>query len=102
MVTNKQTAVQWLVEQLGLDATTDYKDEIQQALQMEQEYTVDAYIECYMNHVGNGESIVGEANRYYKSVYGGDKEGVTGRENKPYHDTMNMLGEVIKESEYGC
>ena len=36
MKTEKQlTAVEWLVDELGLDCTTDHKDEIQEALKME-------------------------------------------------------------------
>ncbi len=34
---SKQTAVQSLVARLGLNATNDYKKEIEQALQMKQE-----------------------------------------------------------------
>jgi hypothetical protein len=43
-------------------------------LQMEREQIEDAYVECYMNHVGNGESILREANSYYKNTYGGQDE----------------------------
>jgi hypothetical protein len=46
----------------------------EQALQMEREQIEDAYVECYMNHVGNGESILREANSYYKNTYGGQDE----------------------------
>ncbi len=46
---SKQTALKWFVEQLGLDATTDYKEEIEQALQMEREQIVVAFISGGLN-----------------------------------------------------
>ena len=70
----KQTAVEYLIEQLfpkALGGEQYYHIEIAKA--MEKEQMTDSYVECYMNHVGNGESILGEANRYYNKTYGGDK-----------------------------
>ena len=44
MKTEKQlTAVEWLVDELGLDCTTDHKDEIQEALKMELDKLKEAY-----------------------------------------------------------
>jgi len=40
-----KTAVEWLVEQLGLDGTTCYKDEIREALEIEKEQIMDAHFE---------------------------------------------------------
>jgi len=78
---SKQTALQWFLQeletemQLGKNFNKSEQrifDEIkQETLQMEREQIVDAYVECYMNHVGNGESILREANSYYKNTYGG-------------------------------
>jgi hypothetical protein len=74
----KQTALQWFK-----DVTYPYLDKeskeyvdilFNHALQMEHEQIIDAYVECYMNHVGNGESILREANSYYKNTYGGQNE----------------------------
>jgi hypothetical protein len=71
----KQTAVQLLKERLPSLFTDDnngfYFKLFEQALEMEREQIEDAYVECYMNHVGNGESILREANSYYKNTYGG-------------------------------
>jgi hypothetical protein len=39
------TAVEWLVHELGLNCTTDYEDEIQEALEMEEEQIMDAHFE---------------------------------------------------------
>ena len=80
---SKQTALQWYIEQcenikynpLEKNGYTIAKEKIiKQALQMEREQIIDAYVECYMNHVGNGESILREANSYYKNTYGGQNE----------------------------
>jgi len=70
----KQTALKWFLDKLPHSIETQFSEQIQEALQMERERIEDAYVECYMNHVGNGESIVGEANRYYKQTYGGNNE----------------------------
>ncbi len=83
---SKQTAVMCLINELKKSkdfqrvinevnlSSTSVKDVIQEALQMEHEQIEDAYVECYMNHVGNGESILREANSYYKNTYGGQDE----------------------------
>jgi hypothetical protein len=73
----KQTVVEWLQEQLNPDMKTMQgviiQELLEQAKAMEKEQIVDAYVECYMNHVGNGESILREANSVYNKTYGGDK-----------------------------
>lgn len=75
---NKQTAVQWLVNEYAkafkIQVNAVMLGTIEEALQMEREQIEDAYVECYMNHVGNGESILREANSYYKNTYGGQDE----------------------------
>ena len=38
-------------------------------LEREKKQIIDAYIECFINHVGNGEGAVKEAHRYYKKTY---------------------------------
>lgn len=74
---NKQTAVQWLVNEYAkafkIPVNAVMLGTIEEALQMEREQIEDAYVECYMNHVGNGESILREANSYYKNTYGGQE-----------------------------
>jgi hypothetical protein len=52
-----------LENKLGEEAKAKHKGQI-----------ADAYVECYMNHVGNGESILKEANSYYKNTYGGQND----------------------------
>jgi hypothetical protein len=39
------TAVEWLVHELGLLCTTDHEDEIHEALEMEKEQIMDAHFE---------------------------------------------------------
>jgi len=65
---SKQTALQWFVEQLGLDATTDYKAEIDQALQMEREQIIEAYYE------GKEYGFKEQGEQYYNEIYGGQDE----------------------------
>jgi hypothetical protein len=69
----KQTAVEWLINELKLNDTIEKENLIiarqiiEQAKAMEKEQIVD----CYMNSSQNFDE--GEANRYYKKTYGGDK-----------------------------
>jgi hypothetical protein len=44
-----KTAVEWLVDELGLYCTTDYEDEIQEALKMELDKLKEAYSMGRMN-----------------------------------------------------
>ena len=41
-------------------------------LEREKKQIIDAYIECYINHVGNGEAAVKKANSYYQKKYEGN------------------------------
>jgi uncharacterized protein YbaA (DUF1428 family) len=77
---SKQTATEWLFAHLlpFLEFSDPKEREhfrkcLAEAKAMEKEQIVDAYVECYMNHVGNGESILREANSVYTKTYGGDK-----------------------------
>jgi hypothetical protein len=75
----KQTAVEWFFDKMkshfehdgDLFETACMTYAIAKA--MEREQIIDAYVECYMNHVGNGESILREANSVYNKTYGGDQ-----------------------------
>lgn len=75
---SKQTAVQLILDKFSLLSDGDFKywmiNNYDELIEMEREQTENAYVECYMNHVGNGESILREANRYYKNTYGGQDE----------------------------
>jgi hypothetical protein len=44
-----QTAVEWLVYELGLECTTDYEDEIQESLQIEEEQKKELVIATYID-----------------------------------------------------
>jgi hypothetical protein len=80
----RQTSIEWLIEQITakepsgqylIDVMNDQELEeiLTKAFEMHIGEVVDGYVECYMNHVGNGESILGEANRYYSETYGGNQ-----------------------------
>lgn len=76
----KQTAVEWLVEQLArkhneFQALTfyyDHKDEIEQAKQMEKKQIIDARIDGDENHTFNSMVREEYANDYYNETYGKD------------------------------
>jgi hypothetical protein len=77
---SKQTATDYLIQEIKNDSlvqaksTKEWNEVFRIAKLMEHEQIIDAYVECYMNHVGNGESILREANSYYKNTYGGQNE----------------------------
>ena len=65
----RQTAVEWLVEQINQDypeMTWAYKDECEQAKAMEKEQIIEANEDCSTNELG--EFLSGE--QYYKETYG--------------------------------
>jgi hypothetical protein len=63
----KQTAVQWLVEQICGDHTDLWQKEIEQAKQMEKQQIVDAYVygSAYGIDFDKGLSPI----NYYKETY---------------------------------
>ncbi len=72
---NKQTALQWFLDKLPHSIETQFSEQIQEALQMEREHIVDAYVECWMNDGGNPFHKVKEnAEQYYNETYGGQDE----------------------------
>ena len=62
----KQTAVEWLVEQICGDHTSEWQKEIDQAKAMEKEQIILANEDCSTNELG--EFISGE--QYYNETYG--------------------------------
>jgi hypothetical protein len=54
-----KTAVEWLIDELGLDCTTDYEDEIHEALEMEKE-KYKYFFECGRNYQLTGEGTFKE------------------------------------------
>lgn len=74
---SKQTAVEWLVEQLArknneFQALTfyyDHKEEIEQAKQMEKEQITDAFAECWKANVPNGIECKLDAEQYYNETF---------------------------------
>ncbi len=70
----KQTALKWFLDKLPHSIETQFSEQMQEALQMEREQIIDAYVECYINHFVNEESILRQVNSYYKNTYGGNNE----------------------------
>ena len=58
------TAVEWLIKQICGDHTEAWKEEIQQALIMEKEQIIDAYIEGY-----SAMENLGDSEKYYKETF---------------------------------
>ena len=76
MSDKKQTAVQWLVEQINsnidfipIDKWDMIRDIVQQALQMEREQIMYAWVDGVIN--SDNEK---EAEQYYNETYGGKDE----------------------------
>jgi hypothetical protein len=63
----KQTAVEWLVEQICGDHTEQWQKEIEQAKEMEKEQISIAYKEGWNCPHGEGFPETGE--QYYKQTY---------------------------------
>jgi hypothetical protein len=72
----KQTAVDWLVQELskkgdyGLGFYLEHKDEIIQAKEMEKHQILDTYIEASPKL---GDILKEASKRYYNETYGGNK-----------------------------
>jgi hypothetical protein len=67
----KQTAVEWLIEQIGwynLELLSDLRFEIDKAKAMEKEQIIDAYDAGKDDH-----HHMSYAAQYYNETYGGDK-----------------------------
>jgi len=68
----KQTAVEWLVEQLenhnGVTRPA-FENVIQQAKAMEKEQMKDAFVECWKSNVPDGVECKLDAEHYYNETY---------------------------------
>jgi hypothetical protein len=61
-----KSAVEWLVNELGLDCTTDHQDEIQEALQMEKEQTIKSILD---NRNITSKITYLDASKYYDKTF---------------------------------
>ena len=59
----KQTAVQWLVEQICGDHTSEWQEQIDQAKQLEKQQLIETFNEGALDGLQLGE-------QYFKEVYG--------------------------------
>ena len=70
---NKQTAVEWLVQQICGEHTNAWKKEIQQALEMEKQQIKDAYNQGFRDAdddlSGKDISLYNDADLYYNEIY---------------------------------
>lgn len=62
----KETAVEWLIDNLHYMYSTKWEDKIEQAKQMEKEQIMDAYYE------GKYHGFEYDPEEYYKETYGKD------------------------------
>ena len=88
-VTRKQTAVEWMVEQVELisnnktlskkDAVKLYDEVIQQTKEMFEEQIMEAYMKAKLEHIdtlglnAQKNKIIKDAEQYFQETYGGDE-----------------------------
>ena len=65
----KQTAVEWLVEQMKLDELFNADYFIEQAKEMEKEQIKDAFVECWKSNVPDGIECKLDAEQYYNETF---------------------------------
>lgn len=63
------TAVEWLVEQICGDHTSEWQEQINQAKAMEKEQIKDAFVECWKSNVTDGVECKLDAEQYYTETY---------------------------------
>jgi hypothetical protein len=64
----KQTAVEWLLQQMDLQTISKYDKQLVQAKEMEKEQIIDAY------KFGNLSDVYFKPEQYYNETYGGTNE----------------------------
>ena len=85
----KQTAVEWMVEQVELisnnktlskkDAVKLYDEVIQQTKEMFEEQIMEAYMKAKLEHIDTSglnavkNKIIKDTEQYFQETYGGDK-----------------------------
>ena len=71
-----QTAVQWLranLRSLFVDDSGHYQKLFAQAIAMEKEQIMDAFVECWKENMPEGYECKQSAEYYYNETYGGNK-----------------------------
>ena len=64
----KQTAVEWLIEQVKSEKYIDDID-FEQAKEMEKEQIIDSFVECWKANVPEGVECKLYSEQYYKETY---------------------------------
>lgn len=67
----KQTAIQWLIDNLHYMYSTKWEDKIEQAKQMEKEQIMDAYESATLELANERNDYLSE--QYYTETYGKEK-----------------------------
>jgi uncharacterized protein YbaA (DUF1428 family) len=65
----KQTAVEWLMEQICGDHTSEWQEQIEQAKAMEKEQIKDSFVECWKSNVPDGIECKLDAEQYYNETF---------------------------------
>jgi hypothetical protein len=80
MDAKKQTAVEWLMDQVHSDEYTKAFGQtyisivlVDQALTMEKEQIIDSFVECWKENMPEGYECKQSAEQYYNQTYGGEK-----------------------------
>jgi len=66
---SKQTAVEWLIENLDIIWEEKIIDLIEQAKEMEKEQIMDAFVECWKENMPEGYECKQSAEYYYNETY---------------------------------
>jgi len=69
----KQTAVEWLVEQLPLGIRMNLAEngiDLNQAKAIEKEQIIDSFVECWKENMPEGYECKQSAEYYYNETYG--------------------------------
>ena len=70
---SKQTAVEWLINELDYETISKFDKKLLQAKEMEKEQIVKAFVECWQANMPDGYECKLGAVEYYNETYGGNK-----------------------------
>jgi len=70
---SKQTAVEWLINELDYETISKFDKKLLQAKEMEKEQIVEAFVECWQANMPDGYECKLGAVEYYNETYGGNK-----------------------------
>ena len=73
---NKQTAVEWLMEQWEENPTSLWYADFDKAKAMEKEQIEDAFVKCWESNIPDGIECKLDAEEYYNETYGEEYDNI--------------------------